>query len=176
MSRSENQDAGEFNSRRTLRADNGPAWLCLIVAADSEYQQLVSRAVSSAGWEPIACSDVDGAYAAVRVRLMQLAIVVLEGDRSGHFDALLEHLARTHCMLLVVCGNQNAMEEETYVRQLGAWVYLPGMADAAAVTNLCAEARRIAEHASQVAESSAPKGPVSQPRTMSSRARSRRVK
>ena len=111
---------------------------------------------------------------------MQLAVVVLDGDRSGDFDTLLEKLSRTKGMLLIVCGNQNAIEEEVFVRQLGAWFYLPGLADANAISSLCDEARRIVELAArQLVENSAhpsvPKGSVPQPRSSASRGRSRRV-
>lgn len=181
MSRVEKETDRTTDDHRLLRADRGPVLQCLVVASDPDQRLLIGRAVSSAGWTPILCASESEASRAAQVRLMQLAFVVLQGSRDGQFDALLEQLAGAKRMLVVVCGNQDAIDEEIYARQLGAWFYLPGLVDGAAVTSLCAEARRIDERArlkmaKGVAEPSAPKGSASLPRSSASRARSRRVR
>jgi hypothetical protein len=47
--------------------------------------------------------------------------------------------------LLVVCGSEDSVDEEMWARQLGAWVYLPGVSGADALMSLFAEARRVGE-------------------------------
>jgi hypothetical protein len=46
---------------------------------------------------------------------------------------------------LIVCGNEGDVEEEVWVRQLGAWLYLPNVTEASNLALLCGEARHIAE-------------------------------
>ena len=46
-------------------------------------------------------------------------------------------------MLLVICGSEDNVDEELWARQLGAWLYLPGVCDGDSLTSLCVEARRL---------------------------------
>jgi hypothetical protein len=46
---------------------------------------------------------------------------------------------------VVVCGSGDSVDEELWARQLGAWVYLPGVSGGDALMSLFAEARRVAE-------------------------------
>jgi hypothetical protein len=45
----------------------------------------------------------------------------------------------------VICGNEGRPQEEIWARQLGAWLYLPGVVESDDVAMLCGEARQIAE-------------------------------
>ena len=76
--------------------------------------------------------------------LVQLAVVNLEGAR-GVFQPVVEQLTSRSGLLLIVCGNEGDIDEEIWVRQLGAWLYLPGVVDDGNFTLLCGEARHIAE-------------------------------
>ena len=76
---------------------------------------------------------------------MQLAIVDLEAQPPGLFRPVVEQLTARSGLLLIVCGNEGHVEEEVWVRQLGAWLYLPGVPDVDSFTALCGEARHIAE-------------------------------
>ena len=42
-------------------------------------------------------------------------------------------------------GSGDSVDEELWARQLGAWVYLPGVSGGDALMSLFAEARRVAE-------------------------------
>jgi hypothetical protein len=46
---------------------------------------------------------------------------------------------------MIVCGNEGRIEEEMWVRQAGAWLYLPGVTESSNFALLCGEARQIAQ-------------------------------
>ena len=77
------------------------------------------------------------------LRLLQLAIVDLDGEEPGQYDELLKKLSRTPGMLLIVCGNDNDIDEEIAIRELGVWLYLPGVSDTCNLSLLCGEAKQI---------------------------------
>src|SRR3990172_10332985 len=77
--------------------------------------------------------------------LVQLAIVDLESPKADVFCLVVEQFTATSGLLLIVCGNEGEIEEEVWVRQLGAWLYLPGVVDTSNFALLCVEARHIAE-------------------------------
>ena len=45
----------------------------------------------------------------------------------------------------MVCGSEDSVDEELWARQLGAWVYLPGVSSGDALMSLFAEARRVSD-------------------------------
>ena len=65
-------------------------------------------------------------------------------DRAS-FRFLVEQLACTSRMLLLVCGNVDDPREEVWARHLGVWMYLPGAIDGADLVGLCAAARETVE-------------------------------
>jgi len=118
---------------------------CLIVSPSVARQQMLAAAAVQGGWDPVICPDAESALAAMGVVVMQLALVDLEGTDPLTYRRLLEKLAINNGLLLVVCGNEGDAQEEIAVRQLGAWLYLPGVADGESVSMLCGEARQITE-------------------------------
>jgi hypothetical protein len=82
---------------------------------------------------------------------LQLAVVDLEGPAgavSAGFPELVEHLASVSDLLLVICGHEGRPHEELWVRQLGTWLYLPGLAETSELATVCGEARELAERMS----------------------------
>ena len=67
------------------------------------------------------------------------------GDRVSDTVEIAEEYASRPGTLLVVCGSEDSVDEEMWARQLGAWVYLPGVSGADALMSLFAEARRVGE-------------------------------
>jgi ActR/RegA family two-component response regulator len=129
---------------------------CLIVSADLPRQKMLARAAAEGGWETVVCSDGRTALSHASVLFLQMAIVDLDGQscangNAGEFDELLERLAPTK-LLLLVCGNEGDTEEEIKIRQLGAWLYLPGVVETSDVSLLCTEARHIAERLHAMAQ------------------------
>lgn len=67
------------------------------------------------------------------------------GDRVNDTVEVAEEFASRPGTLLVVCGSEDSVEEELWARQLGAWVYLPGISSGDALVSLFVEARRLSE-------------------------------
>jgi hypothetical protein len=123
---------------------------CLIVSAQLSRQEMLARAAAEGGWETVVCGDTSTALGYCRTMFLQLAIVDLDGQPVGEFDDLLEVLGPAK-LLLLVCGNEGDTNEELRVRQLGAWLYLPGVVETSDVSLLCTEARHIAQRLNAVA-------------------------
>ena len=100
---------------------------CLVISQEANRQRQFEVAAGERGWKSIVCDEVDRARARIGRNSFHLAIVDLgAGDASG-FSELTEVLARDHDALLVVCGGEDNPAEEIWARQIGAWLYLPGV-------------------------------------------------
>jgi DNA-binding NtrC family response regulator len=122
---------------------------CLVVSADANRREMFDRAAADGGWKTFPCADAATALAYIDRSLVQLAIVDLEAESAQAFRPIVESATRTSGLLLIVCGNEGEVEEEIWVRQLGAWLYLPGVLDSSNLALLCGEARHIAERLSK---------------------------
>ncbi len=129
------------------------AFQCLIVSADPARREMLERAASEGGWKTSACADAVTALAYLGRSLVQLAMVDLENQPAHAFQSVVEQSTSQSGLLLIVCGNEGAIEEEVWVRQLGTWLYLPGVTESSNLRLLCSEARHIAE---RLAKSSSP--------------------
>jgi DNA-binding NtrC family response regulator len=118
---------------------------CLVVSADGERQEMLARGAAEAGWETTIVCDAEAALACQRRSFVQLAFIDLESDSSGRLHELLEHFAPMKDLLTIACGAEGDIEEEIWVRQVGVWLYLPGVGDETRLSLLCDEARRIVE-------------------------------
>jgi len=67
------------------------------------------------------------------------------GDRVSDTVEIAEEFASRPNTLVVVCGSGESVDEELWARQLGAWVYLPGISGGDALMSLFAEAQRVVE-------------------------------
>lgn len=132
---------------------------CLVVSADAERQAMFSRSATEAGWEVFTVSDAEEALAHHRRAFTQLAFVDLQSDDSGRFYELLERFAQEKGLLTIACGSDGDMEEEIWVRQVGAWLYLPGVDGETQLSVLCDEARRIVERQHVAATATAASSP-----------------
>jgi hypothetical protein len=121
---------------------------CLIVSTNTRRRELLSRAAVDNGWTTVVCGDADSArHLASRIAL-KLAIVDVERTspaESGNLRDLSAELVQSGGPLLVVCGADGDVQQEIWARQLGAWLYLPGIAVADAMALLCNEARQVIE-------------------------------
>ena len=125
---------------------------CLVVSAVAEKRELVSRAAVDAGWETIVCTSSAEADQAVQRSRFELAWV----DTCSVSNACEEETARLRdvCqaisalpkVLLVVCGRENDPQEEIWARQLGVWLYLPGISldHPEEIAMLCEQAQDVA--------------------------------
>lgn len=121
---------------------------CLVVASRAARRDGISLAARDGGWVTICCRDAAEARQCVQTMYLQLAVVDLGGSGGvvpTGFPELVEYLASVSDLLLVVCGHEGRPHEELWVRQLGTWLYLPGLEDGSELTALCGEARELAE-------------------------------
>jgi len=122
---------------------------CLVVSADQPRRQMLTQAATDAGWDTVVCADADNALAESQRSCFQLALIDMQG-RSGPtpsgFREFCEHLTESSGkQLLAVCGHEGDAKEEIWARQLGAWLYLPGLTDGEEMSVLCGEARTVAK-------------------------------
>ena len=134
-----------FGEASTWKKDEYLLLQCLIVSCDVERQEMLARGAADSGWETIVCSNAESAWTYQRFKFVQLAVVDLASDLLGELRELLKQFSSLSGLLTIVCGNEADMEEEIWVRQLGAWLYLPGVTEATDVSLLCGEAKHIVE-------------------------------
>ncbi|HEY1598308.1 MAG TPA: hypothetical protein VGG64_01810 [Pirellulales bacterium] len=124
---------------------------CLVVATDEGRRENLGFVAREGGWNVTLCREPAEAIAQARQRLLQMAIVDLSGSvasDSASYRFLVEQLACTSRMLLLVCGNVDDTREEVWARHLGVWMYLPGAIDGADLVGLCVAARETVERMS----------------------------
>jgi DNA-binding NtrC family response regulator len=128
------------STRRTGMLD------CLVVSGDSARRRRFEAAVELAGWLECASPETSGEICQAVDRDFQLVIVDIAsplGDRVSDSIEIAEEMAARPGTLLVICGSEDNVDEELWARQLGAWLYLPGVCDGDSLTSLCVEARRL---------------------------------
>lgn len=128
------------STRRTAMLD------CLVVSGDSARRRRFEAAVELAGWLECASPETSDEIRQAIDRDFQLVIVDIAsplGDRVSDSVEIAEEMAARPGTLLVICGSEDNVDEELWARQLGAWLYLPGVCDGDSLTSLCVEARRL---------------------------------
>lgn len=123
---------------------------CLVVTGDSSRRRRFEAAVELAGWLDCASPETSNDLPHAVDRDYQLVIVDIAsplGERVNDSLEIAEEMAARPGTLLVICGSQGSIDEELWARQLGAWLYLPGVCDGDSLTSLCVEARRLRESA-----------------------------
>jgi DNA-binding response OmpR family regulator len=120
----------------------------LVVSGDRGLRNRLEAVSELSGWS--ACdapvdavelgSAVEGEY-----QLVVVDIANPVGDRVNDSIEIAEEFAGRPGTLLVVCGSDDNVDEELWARQLGAWVYLPGVSSGDALVSLFSDARRVAE-------------------------------
>lgn len=120
--------------------------LCLIVSTSPRRAQTWVRAAHEEQWATIVCNTADDAIRqAVRQRI-ELALVDLQSappPQERVLRKLVEQLAARRTPLLAVCGKPDDTLGEVWSRQLGVWMYLPGVDSQSDIALLCGEARSI---------------------------------
>jgi DNA-binding response OmpR family regulator len=145
---------GQIQYRFVKRAARAiGAYQCLIVSADRTRGEMFEQAAVEGGWRACVCVDAAAALAHLDRAFVHLAVVDLHGQKLETFRPVLAQLSSRGGLLVIVCGNEGNAEEEVLVRQLGAWLYLPGVTESSNLALLCGEARQIAE---RLAKSTSP--------------------
>ncbi len=121
---------------------------CLVVSGDSDRREAFSLAASQGGWKTVPCSDVPTAEDCFRRMFLQLAVVDLQRSQLvplEHLENLIENMARSGNTLLVVCGDEGNLEQEIWARQVGVWMFVPGIEDGSELKTLLGEAHCLAQ-------------------------------
>jgi hypothetical protein len=121
---------------------------CLVVSASPLRSQLLLRAAHQEHWSTIVSRSAEDAARQIIRHRIQLALVDLQSAPAGQeraYRELVEQLASRDGPLVAVCGAPNDTVGEVWSRQLGVWMYLPGIDSESDVAMLCYEARNIVE-------------------------------
>jgi len=120
---------------------------CLVVSGSNSRRNRFPAAAELAGWTdctaPETAADVrhaiDGDY-----QLVIVDIAAPIGERVNDTGGTRRGVRRSsrHAAGDLRLGGDN-VDEELWARQLGAWLYLPGVTDGDSLTSLCVEARRL---------------------------------
>ncbi len=119
---------------------------CLVVSASAHRAQLWVRAAHMERWATIVCSTADDALRQSVRHRVDLALIDLQSALHGDVQPwrrLVEQLAARGGPLLAVCGDSHDTSGEVWSRQLGVWMYLPGVDCQSDIALLCGEARDI---------------------------------
>lgn len=121
---------------------------CLVVSGEVDRREAFSLAAIQGGWKTVPCSDVPTAEESFRRMFLQLAVVDLQRSQQvprEHLESLVETMARSGNMLLVVCGDEGNIEQEIWARQVGVWMFVPGIEDGSELKTLLGEAHCLAQ-------------------------------
>jgi hypothetical protein len=127
---------------------------CLVVSTSARRAQLWVRAAHEEHWATIVCTTGDDAIRQSVRQRVDLALVDLQsatGEYEGRLKALVQQLAARRGPLLAVCGKPDDTTGEVWSRQLGVWMYLPGVDGNSDIALLCGEARNILRKLSDTA-------------------------
>ena len=138
--------AGTAPSTRTVRGSGLPS--CLMLTGDAALRGRFDAAMELSGWS--ACDSPEDAADLQAVIDGDYQLVIADiahplGGRVSDTVEIAEEIASRPGTLLVVCGSAGSVDEELWARQLGAWVYLPGLSGGDALVSLLTDARRFAE-------------------------------
>jgi hypothetical protein len=130
----------------TIRRAPAAVHVCLVVSTSARRAQLWVRAANEEDWATIVCSTADDATRQCVRQRVELALVDLQSappDQERMWRELIERLAARDGPLLAVCGKADDITGEVWSRQLGVWMYLPGIDCHSDIALLCGEARNI---------------------------------
>ena len=135
------------DSRATVRRRAAVALqTCLVVSTSARRAQLWVRAAHEEQWATIVCTTADDAMRQSVRHRVELALVDLQSAPPAQTQVLrtlVERLAARNGPLLAVCGDPDDTTGEVWSRQLGVWMYLPGVDGHSDIALLCSEARNI---------------------------------
>ena len=133
------------SSTRGTRAE---LMLCMVVSSDHYRTRLFDRAAEDQGWETVLAVDPEEAMRIATRERLRLAIVDLQSatpSTDAAYRRFVEWLSRKRQPLVVVCGKEDDTTGEIWSRQLGVWMYLPGVDEQTDVALVCGEARNVSE-------------------------------
>jgi DNA-binding NtrC family response regulator len=131
---------------------------CMVIGFDECRRQFVTSAALAAGWGTVECTNLNSARMQLLREPPQMVVIDLEDTTGSAPEALksfAERAAKQKGLLMALCGNEGNAMEETWARQLGVWLYLPGVVDDSDLASLFEEGRAVAARRRRRAESEA---------------------
>jgi CTP:molybdopterin cytidylyltransferase MocA len=131
---------------------------CLVVSTSARRAQLWVRAAHEERWATIVCTTADDAMRQSVRQRVELALIDLQSAPRAQektLRTLVEQLAARGGPLLAVCGRPDDTTGEVWSRQLGVWMYLPGVDSQSDISLLCGEARNVLQKLEHQAAQSA---------------------
>jgi len=135
-------------TRSFLRAAPATLRMCLVVSPSPQRSQILIRAAQEEHWATIVCRGAEEAARQAARNRIQLALVDMQAVPASderEYRRLVEQLASRGGPLVAVCGNPNDSLGEVWSRQLGVWMYLPGVDSESDLAIVYSEARSIVE-------------------------------
>jgi len=126
---------------------------CLIASSRSAWRRWLAKTAERWSWKTVVCEQPEDAQVLAGQFGVQLAFVDVANSQGTDFRELVTQLASSPKVLVVVCGNEADLAEETWARELGVWFYLPGICQTSSIDLLCRDARTIStKHAAVAAQ------------------------
>jgi DNA-binding NtrC family response regulator len=128
---------------------------CMVVGADGARRELLGGAARGAGWAVLDCDDVKSARIQLLKNPQAMVVFDLESDGGAApemLKGLAQRVSKQKNALVVMCGNEGNAIEEIWARQLGVWLYLPGVVDDTDLSSLFKEAGTITARRTATAE------------------------
>ena len=119
---------------------------CLISSASQTRRNMLTAAASEGGWDSILCIPPDEIGRSVELAMFQFALIDLDqrgSTASGARDLVQELVQASPEVLVGVCGHEADPGEEIWARQLGVWLYLPGVTTSTEMSLLFEQALQI---------------------------------
>ena len=133
---------------------------CLVLADDRSRAEIFATAARRGGWTTTVCQALAAARHQTEHTLFWLAMLDFEtaaDERKDAYRSLGEHLSASSDVLVAVCGDEAGDAAlEIWARQLGVWLFMPGLPDSASLTEICTEALQLARR--MIAPASHPEG------------------
>ena len=119
---------------------------CLISSASQTRRNMLTAAASEGGWDSILAIPPNEVGRSLELALFQFALVDLDHRGStpeGARDLVQDLMHASSEVLVGVCGHEADPEEEIWARQLGVWLYLPGVTTSSEMAMLFEQALQI---------------------------------
>lgn len=120
---------------------------CLISSASQTRRNMLSAAASDGGWDSVLSMPASEVGSNLELAMFQFALIDLDhrGATPEGARDLVQNLMHASSEVLVgVCGHEADPEEEIWARQLGVWLYLPGVTTSSEMALLFEQALQIA--------------------------------
>ncbi len=118
---------------------------CLILSWSDQRAQRLQKVAEREAWEVIACSGARTFLKHVFQQKVPLTLVDLPHDELDGYAELCGATAKVREVsdsLLIICGEEENKNEETWARQLGVWAYVSDAARPAELDWIFVEARK----------------------------------